>query len=37
MRVWLDFNKAQEISAPTIDGRIRVKALKLPKGLKTKT
>lgn len=36
MRVWVDFNKAQEIAVPNVEGRIRVKALRLPPGVKPK-
>lgn len=35
-RVWVDFNKMQDISVPNVEGRIRVKALKMPKGVKAK-
>jgi hypothetical protein len=32
-RVWVDFHKSQDVSVPNIDGRIRVKALKMPSGV----
>ena len=36
VRVWVDLNKNQDIAVPNIDGRIRIKALKMPKGVLVK-
>jgi hypothetical protein len=35
-RVWLDFNRDEDISVPNIDGRIRIKALRIPKNVQLK-
>ena len=33
MRVWLDVRPNDDIAAPNVDGKIRIKAIKIPFGL----
>ena len=35
-KVWLDINKGDDVSVPSVDDRIKIKALRLPKGIASK-
>ena len=34
--VWLDVGKNQDVCVPNVQGKIRIKALRLPRGIQTK-
>jgi len=35
-KVWLDMGKGEDVSVPSVDDRIKIKALRLPKGVQPK-